>query len=404
MNTEKTLQNKKTKKNILQKLINKYKKNISPVANFLLNENKLTIENHFHKIIENTNYCDVLLGNGSNGKVYISALNKDTFNNIPYVIKQNIREETKGIKMLKYKNTLCLGHNNNLTSEMIALQFMKLHYHKTPHLHYIIDYSTCEDGDKVDKIFSELHGLKNSVKMYNKPIIPSGLYPIDEDTNLDVEMHVEKKTNLATLYELLIFIIYNYDKNNKTILLPNGINANVFDVLNYIFFSIVHTYSLLENNGIFVSDMHSGNIFVHWLEDNPNITYCSKNKKYSFSSNGFLIKIGDVGDTDVYIKKNVYLIGFYGGEIKNKILFVEKLKEKKNVNKIINEIVMSLPFKILTNTILFEYVKSSNIQINGDNIVNNDDINDMLSSDDIMENYFSDYETLHNEGIIAKYK
>ena len=123
----------------------------------------------------------------------------------------------------------------------------------------------------------------------------------------------------GTLKELFQYIYYNKNKNS-TVKLPNGIICDISELFDYISISYLATHHLLTKNNIFPSDMHSGNIFIHWLNDNSyykdkkikNITeifYKVNKKLYKIKTFGFVIILGDLGTSTIKIRNDVILVG-----------------------------------------------------------------------------------------------
>lgn len=76
----------------------------------------------------------------------------------------------------------------------------------------------------------------------------------------------------------------------------------------------------MAKNGICPSNLHASNIYIHWLNDNSyykskniknteEIVYKIFGKYYKIKTFGFVIILGDLGNSIIKIKKNVILVG-----------------------------------------------------------------------------------------------
>jgi hypothetical protein len=168
----------------------------------------------------------------------------------------------------------------------------------------------------VNRIITLKHGLPEPVeinltgKIYNDR--PLWHEPKKKPTEIF-------KKNLATLHELFIYLHYKKRKDGS-VELPNGEICNISELYDYMCISYLATHELLTQNNIFPSDMHSGNIFIHWLNDNSyyndkniknikEIIYKVGKKYYKIKTFGFVIILGDVGSFIISVKKDVLIMG-----------------------------------------------------------------------------------------------
>ncbi len=140
-------------------------------------------------------------------------------------------------------------------------------------------------------------------------------------------------------------------------------------MFDYICISYLVTHEFLTQNNIIPSDMHSGNIFIHWLNDNSyydnksiknikEITYKIGKKYYKIKTFGFVIILGDVGTFIVQPKKDVIIVGQIW-DIKKNYKLIEKrlMPEFTNLDFIAwnNGILTPKEFK---NTIAYNILNS----------------------------------------------
>jgi len=144
---------------------------------FLRTSSIRDIQQNIRKVIHKNQSCNVTLGQGAFGKVYVNRIEKEfiTFNHqqIPFVIKEaHIVEsdivsdlKTYDLKTFSTKQHLYIYSVNGITTEMIILQFIKEIYDKSPHLPLLLDYSTCNETGMVDKIMTQRHGFDEIIQI-----------------------------------------------------------------------------------------------------------------------------------------------------------------------------------------------------------------------------------------------
>jgi hypothetical protein len=350
------------------------KKNIinNDIITFIEKESIDVIKNSIFETFKSTLLCNKILGSGQMGTVYTTKISefmpvKTSSNKIiklPVVIKNTNKHGPIGTIMLEKK--LYIYAYQNITLEAIILTYINKLWHKklSPNLPFMIGSSCCDVDNplSVSQIITEKHGLDQDIEIdinyfYGGPIWG----PWSPNSN-------KWTSSLNTLYDLLRYINIS-EKINNNITLPNGITCNIIKLLDYICISYIHTHNLLCNNNITPTDMHEGNIFIHWLNDNSylddinlkNIKYIYykyKDKIIKIETFGFILKIGDVGTFIVKPKKNIILIGHaYNIEINYKLI-----KQMSNPNyslinffRIFDHIQKYLYKEIILNKIFKKY-------------------------------------------------
>lgn len=251
------------------------------------------------------------------------------------------------------------------TTEVLILMFVKQLQENTVHLPLMLGYSMCSDSKIVDKIINQKYGLSDE---YTKDL--KGL--VYDETPLWVKPKKNDdfifKSHIATLADLFIYIHYN-KKNDGIVDLPNGKKCNIPELFDYISISYLITHYMLTNNNIYPSDMHSQNIFIHWFDDNSyyqnkkiknidEIIYKVHNKFYKIKTFGFVIVLGDLGNSIIKIKKDIILIGNIW-DIKNNYKLIETATRpthyimdffSANIKLMtFDEIIHTVAFKILSD-------------------------------------------------------
>jgi hypothetical protein len=307
------------------------------ILNFIKTSNKNKIQKELLNIIQDKTYCPEIIGEGHFGKAYVPEVNK-TFpfkigNNeieLPIIIKENknIENVDARLDLEIINNMLYISGNDNITTEVLILMFVRKLWNKTVHLPLILGYGTCSKTNMVDRIITLKHGLPKPIEIDLTGKIYNEIWgkPRKEPTEI-------LKNSLATLRELFEYMYYKKNKNGS-VELPNGITCKIAELFDYICISYLATHQLLTENNIVPSDMHAGNIFIHWLNDNSyyedkniknleEIIYKVGRKYYKIKTFGFVIILGDVGTFVTKIKKDVILVG-QAWDIKENYKLIER--------------------------------------------------------------------------------
>jgi len=305
------------------------------IVNFIKKSTKEKIIKKLLDMIQNTQYCPVVLGQGFSGKAYLPEIDK-TFPykfsnktvNLPVVVKVDTDPTNAkryfGLDMLD--NKLYISGYGGLTTEALILMLIKHLQNKTVHLPLLLAYGTCSKNKIIDRIYTLRYGLDKPVEIN----LQGKIY--DEDPlwhKQDIENNEIFKNTIATLGDLFTYIHYSKNKDD-TVTLPNGVKCNVVELYDNICISFLATHHLLTKNNIFPSDMHISNLFIHWLNDNSyynnenikelkEIIYKIGNKYYKIKTFGFVLIFGDTGTFIIKIKKDIIMIG-QAPDIKNDYL------------------------------------------------------------------------------------
>lgn len=384
-------------KYLASKQNNKYggNKDDFDIVKFIKKETLVTIEKNLLENMNNQVYCDKVLGKGLLGEVTIPGVNNymdiTTKNNIkiklPIVIKKANSEGNVNIKILNDK--LYIYADFDITLEAIILAYFNKLWHKklSPHLPLMIGYSCCNNKEniRVNKIIAERHGLLKNVKFNIEGYSDDEFWHIPKPDR-PFESPFIFNSEMGTLLSLCKYVIAQM--KDGVITLPNNETCDVVELFDYLTISYIHTHQLLHKNNIIISDMHSKNIFIHWLNNDSylgdmnisNIKYINYkfgNKILKIKTFGLLLKIGDVGTAIIEPRKDVLILGqcqnlenniklldqmlksnyfVFWGIVSFKHILPDIIYSKMVLNKILgnypyNEIVQYLPFphKLLDN-------------------------------------------------------
>ena len=297
------------------------------IVKFIKKEDLNTIQESLLKNMDNKTYCDKILGKGLLGEVSVPTVNNkmditlknDTKITIPVVIKKANSEGQINIKMID--NKLCIYANLDITLGAIILSYINKLWHKklSPHLPFMIGYSCCENKEniRVNKIITERHGLNENVKFDIEGFTDEEIWHGPRPGRIYKSPYVFD-SEIGTLDSLCKYIFSKMKNGN--VILPNGETCNVVELFDYLAISFIHTHQLLHKHNIIISDMHSNNIFIHWLNNDSYLgdTNISKVKyiNYKFGDKilkiktfGLLLKIGDVGTAIITPRKDVLILG-----------------------------------------------------------------------------------------------
>ena len=309
------------------------------IVDFINNTSIEKIKKDLISVLKNDVMCDKILGQGYVGKVKISGVcdhytisHKNKSVTIPVAIKEsNIDGDLSFfIPPDNQENELFIYSDRNIVAEAIILYYIRQLIEKklSPHLPYIINHSKCNETTKspIDRFAIERHGLNEDiiVKMNGFVLDPLIIPDPDYDPN-----NIIFKTKITSFGDLMKYIRLKKDENNNNnytdfkVLLPNNIECDIIELIDYFCISYLITYDLLRKHHIHLFDMHADNIFVHWLNKNSYmhdkfigdmkyIVYNHNKKYYKIKTFGILMKIGDVGASMIshhQSKNNIYIIG-----------------------------------------------------------------------------------------------
>jgi hypothetical protein len=362
------------------------------IINFLQKESFNTIKNKLLEQMNNSKYCDKILGEGMMGIVYEPVVNNKILINkkieLPVVIKYSKNDGEFSISEIDKKLYIC-GFQN-ITTEAIILSYINKLWHLNPHLPYMIGYSMCNNGKQVNKIITHKQGLTKNVEIESKNFY-------NEDPIWGNKFNINNSNNIATLYELFKYIIIKIDNKNK-VKLPNNEICDVTELLNYLTISCICTHHFLHKNNIICNDIYSSNIFIHWLDNN---SYLGKNIKYIYykinkkiikiKTFGIILKIGDTGAFMVNPRKNLYIIGYATNLHDNYKVLKQMMKENYSVVQFINNFKYHLNEYIYNKTIAFKILNSHPynklyLSLNTTKL-----LNQLLTPIELLDNYFFSY-------------
>ena len=379
------------------------------IINFLKSEDITKIKDNLYDLIQNKELCLKVLGEGAFGRVYVPEIGKnskikrnDKTIKVPIVIKESKNtDETKvvsGLDILDGK--LYISGYANITTEALILMFTNQLWNNTVHLPYMVGYSTCSKSKLVDKIITVRHGLKDEIelditgKFYND----GGLWrPNFKDNENTIRL------TLNTVNDLLLYIYLNR-KDNGDVTLPNEITCCISKLYDYICISYLATHWLLVNNNIFVSDMHSKNIFIHWLDDKSylgnnikKIVYKVNGSLYEIETFGFVIILGDLGTSDIKITDNTILVGQGCDVPKNYKLLEQRMKPSYTADQfmdftkrllVLADYQKTMAYKLFNSKPYLNQLVSTFVNPLGYNV---DYLNKLKTGEEILEEFYKNY-------------
>jgi hypothetical protein len=252
----------------------------------------------------------------------------------------------------------------------------------------------------VDKIITEKHGLDKKIE-FNISGFNEGPMWFNQGDNKNANIFSSSLNTPGNLFNY----IFIKEKNGK-VKLPNDIECDIVELIDYITISYLHTHGLLQNHKIFVFDMHLDNIFVHWLNENSylgnenignieNIIYKVDKKAYKIKTFGFIIKLGDLGTSIITPRKDIVICGMANNMDKNYKIAEQRIKPNHHVTNFIMWNIKTLPLFILKKTVADEiinsypYDKLSYIKSH----IDYNDLKQFLTPFELLKKFFSKYET-----------
>lgn len=327
------------------------------IVEFIKRSNIEDIKNNLINLIYNKRYCPDVLGQGNVGRAFVPKIGpKETVKigkssaSLPIVIKESLGSGEFTLEIID--SILYVYGIDNMTAEAIILSYVnKLWYEKkSPHLPLMIGYSCC--------------GIRNNLKTKNVDTIATEKHGLDEKVGMDLgylypyalQIHDESRTEVfsSTINTFSSLFKYVLSQNSEEVMLPNGIKCNFAELCDYICIGYIHTFNLLMKHNIYVLDMHTDNIFIHWLGENSymgdvqmvdveSIVYKINDKMYATKTFGFLIKLGDMGGSIVIPRNDVIILGTASDMINNRALIPAMTKSNFQLNLFFIELQSMVP-------------------------------------------------------------
>lgn len=290
---------------------------------------KTLSKDNFDKLFDLLNhdqYCAKILGEGYFGIVFEPELNKtfpyrikDKTINLPIVVKKSKHNDNPNavFDSKMFDDTLYIYGSETMMTEALILIYIRKLFSKTVHLPLILGYGICDNKKMINKIITFKYGLDYEYKLDISDKF------LNEYEMFGAPINKIFKSKIATLTDLNQYIKLNIE-DDDTIILPNKIKCNIVELYDYLCISYLVTYHLLTKNGIYPTDLHADNIFIHWINDKSyygskniknteEIVYRIFGKYYKIKTFGFIIILGDLGNSIIKIKNDVILVGITNG-------------------------------------------------------------------------------------------
>jgi len=332
------------------------------IVDFIKKSNLDDIKDNLFNNVKNDKYCNKILGKGLLGEVNYPNISKymkvktssNTKIKVPIVVKKSNNNGEIHFDIID--NILYIYGYLSIFLEILILSYIKQLWlnKKSVHLPLLVGYSFCENTI----IITEKHGLKNNfIKELDHIYHSTKLFHPNRDK-------ISKfNENISTIYQLLEYIYLFYDKDKMSIKLPNDIECNIIELLDYLSISYITTIKMLYDNNIYTQDMHSKNIFIHWLNKKSYLDdqyvgdieslYYKHNKKYiKINTFGLILKIGDVGSFIIKPRDDILILGQAADIKKHKYLLKECFINGRHIIDIMDIYFLKLPNNIFSQTII----------------------------------------------------
>lgn len=280
-------------------------KHFDKLYKFITTSPKKKILNMFYKNLNFDYLNDYKIDEGYNGIVYVPGIYLTITSkyfpnniNIPIIIKK-LKNNIEQFSITEINKVLYINGCNSLITEMLILLLLRNFYNKLINLPLLLGY-TMDNINNITQIILLKYGLSDAIVYdLSKVIINDNILWNNNTTNKSIN------TNLITFKELYLYLYYHRNNDDESIL-PNGTKCKISEICDYLCIAYLTTYQFLFNNNIYMTDVHAGNIFIHWLDDcsyfnlqnikNVNtIVYKFNNKYYEIKTFGFVFIFGDTG-------------------------------------------------------------------------------------------------------------
>ncbi len=340
------------------------------IKEFLASESIKDIQDNIFDFISKSDICDVQLGQGMMGSVYQRKIGDTyplTLNNkivdFPIIIKFSNDNSGTEFTSKIIDNKLYIYSFLDMSAEALMLSIVRDMWMSElcPHVPLMLDYSAC-NANKVTRICTERQGLSKPITIKIPWLNETQMWRKVDKLNTSYD------TTLATLYDLAEYIcIY---RNDNIIKLPNNIEVPIDKLIDQFTISYLFTHDLLARHGLYLQDMHSKNIFIHWLNtesylgnkhiaDIKKIRYKINNKIFEIETYGILLKVGDIGASIYKPRDNVYLLGQCGNIDLSAPILNQIVTPQHSCWFFIENMLSLFPHSIISNTISHKIMTSA---------------------------------------------
>jgi hypothetical protein len=381
------------------------------------------IEELPNMLYDTSTFCDKIIGQGMMGQVYIPGNGStapaiklgNRYIELPIVIKRANVPNYFSIKIIDDK--LYIWAYRNLTTELLILIYTnQLWYEKrSPNLPLMLGWGLCKSCDcnmrsnenpsnenpstndekiLINHIITERHGLDKEIEIKLDGYYEDPIWHPNQKNNIF-------KSNIATLRSLITYLLFtNHDDRSR---LPNGIEVNIVKLLDQLTIQYLVTHSMLSRNNITIADMHSDNLFIHWLNEKSYmgdemigrakyiIYEYQKGKYIKVKTYGLLLKIGDVGGSIVRPRKNVYILG-QANELETNYHIVDQIITPNNgAHWFLYFYRSNLPLRLAEKTLAYKILSKypySELQVP---VISDKQLEDMLTPIEMLNKYATDY-------------
>jgi hypothetical protein len=200
---------------------------------------------------------------------------------------------------------------------------------------------------------------------------------------------------MSTLGDLLNYIKIRRDGEN--ILLPNNEMCNIVEICDYLTISYLHTHNLCMKHHVSLLDMHSENIFIHWLGKNSymgdknignikHIIYKVNNEYIKIDTHGFILKIGDIGSSIVHPRDDIFILGQAVNLEKNYILVDQAVRPNFSCHYFLFNL-GSLPGVLFRKTIAYQILSNYPYSEEPSIIIPYELLDDMLTPNEMLQSF-----------------
>lgn len=363
--------------------LDKSVKTIKSIDSLLFKGDHKEIKNNLiNEINKIANYCDTVIGEGYYGKVTLSAYGSNfqikignELVTLPIVIKE--AKYSGSFSISKIQNDLIIHCSEGITCEAIILYILSKSWYNGENIHMplLLGIGRCNKNDGsfgISHMILERCGLSERINIKKTKFIGS-------PSNLAFGENQQLLSFISNVGGLVDYLTFNM-QNKMMCTLPNGEKIYVPEIIDNICIFYLHTtHFLWEKYKLTLGDQSSGNIFIHWINEesrcgkiklnnlkqiNYQINYHNDNKKKGqfirINTNGMIFKIGDVGISVMNPQNNVMLVGNLTNE--ENLEYIARYKHKcYSYWDFIFDVLRYIPMNVMTSTIIYKIIQKYDI-------------------------------------------
>lgn len=244
-----------------------------------------------------------ILGRGAFGRVTAAPSFAE-----PAVVKEALVADSATSETALPDGRIVVTATGGLTTEALLLACAAAALPGCPHLPRVLDFGTNAAGEVV-RLVTARCGLGAPLQLH----APPGAYfdegPLWMGTAEAIAQTAAPPTTwLATLRDLLPFVRSTAGRDGRA-KLPGGARAAVWELFDAINVAYLAVQGALARAGVYINDIHGGNVFLRWGNAASHALYAVRGRRYVVPTFGLTPVFGDLGTSLAAPHPRVVVVG-----------------------------------------------------------------------------------------------